>query len=481
MPVIENYKSELNYDYLLNYDRYRSEIELSEDDFDFLCKIKSVLNDIPSFHTYFLSENIDDVFYSSCYMRDSILMDRKLKSSLNLWNEQCKECIADYSKSSDSMVFCYVNGEYMYSSVYSTCDTFKDFKLLKIDGYSIEEFVLNTLSAYKLKYDHNNSHFFRPYIIFNSSTGEKHELSLSDDSGDKINLELYYDIRVEYSKCFYDSYFEDNKSESYCLDSIDDKTIYCQINDFSVDSGKPLYDELKDLCLQKKSENMCIVLDLRNNQGGYIETALSSIVPLICTDKFDVTDTIWIYKSFAVKKLYSYTSLNGIINRKMYDFEKCESPELYQNYKNEFLSKDLKYEINGYSPYFKDVYILTSCNTGSAADFVVSALSECSAVSIIGENTGGEKYGGQALAVLPNSKLVFSFFPEIYYNEDGTNNSIYGTSPDVYATISSYDYKIRETMFLNGVDPYCLENRLIWDTSLKNTLEIIKRENGSFQ
>lgn len=474
MPVIENYKSEWNYDYLSNYDKYKHEIELVKDDFDFLCKIKSFLNDIPSFHTYFMPENFDNVFYSSCYLSDSILLDKKLKSLLNLWNEKCQNNIEKYLESSNSIVFCYVDGEYVFSSFFSTCDNFNNYKLYKIDGNNSQEYILNTLSSYKLKYDYKNSEFFRPYIIFNDNFGEKHDISLVDDSGNIINTELFFDLRFEYSKCFYDLYLgNDNNSKGYCLDSIDDKTLYCQIDNFSGDTGMPLYEELKDL---RTSQYIRIVVDIRNNTGGYIESAITGIFPFICSEEVNITDNSWIYKSFAVKELYSLTSLYSVINRKLYGFKECEKPELYTNYQNRFLRREISYKFSGYSSCFQDVYILTSKNTGSAADFFVAAMNKCSSVTIIGENTGGEKYGGQALDVLPNSKLVFSFFPEIYYNEDGKNNSLYGTFPDEYATISLNDFKLREAMLMNGKDPYSMENRMIWDTALKRTLDIIKEK-----
>lgn len=61
-------------------------------------------------------------------------------------------------------------------------------------------------------------------------------------------------------------------------------------------------------------------------------------------------------------------------------------------------------------------------------------------------------------------------------NNDGTDNSVYGTSPDIYSELSIENYIIQQELIDNGEDPYTYENRLKWDNVLIETLELIKED-----
>ena len=119
----------------------------------------------------------------------------------------------------------------------------------------------------------------------------------------------------------------------------------------------------------------------------------------------------------------------------------------------------------------RNVYVLISGKTASAADGFVAALKNNNAAVIIGTNTAGE---GRMTSFLADSfsasGLVFIYMPELAYNSDGNNNAVYGTAPDIYVQESSFD----ENDFA-GDDPYVYENRLKWDNVLIKALELIKK------
>ena len=80
---------------------------------------------------------------------------------------------------------------------------------------------------------------------------------------------------------------------------------------------------------------------------------------------------------------------------------------------------------------------------------------------------------------LPNSKLVYLYTPAKAFNSDGTDNSTYGTAPDIYAELSVSGFEKKQQLISEGIDPYTYENRLKWDDVLIKTLEIIKEKENA--
>ncbi len=476
MPIIEDYKTELNYDFKSNYNRYYNEIAKSQDDFEFLCKIKSVLNDIPSFHTCFKTERYYEYFYANCYMSNLLAADIKLPTMQKLWFQCCEENIKEYAKLSDSFVFSYIDGEYVFSAVYSQNDKYAENTVSKIDGKDIECFVKNTMSAYPLWYDFHKEKFYRPIIVFNEKTGERHELTLKDKNGMEKKEYIYYDIQFEYSMAYYDYYISDNViSNHYEVEKIEDNIIYCSVYDFSNNDGRELWKTLKEYCFM---DDCNVILDLRGNNGGYIEYALSNIVTVLFSGNHTLKTDEWLYKSDSIKELSNTFSFYGILERSQNELKNSKEKNFdYLNYKNNFFIRNNEYKYNGLNTYSPKVYVLTSKTTGSAADNFVAGVREYPETTIIGDNTGGEMNGGHVIKSLPNSKLVFDFFPEIYFNKDGTNNSIYGTSPDVYSVLTKQGFFIKEQMLLNNIDAYSIDNRIKWDDTLLSAMNLIESDN----
>ncbi len=126
------------------------------------------------------------------------------------------------------------------------------------------------------------------------------------------------------------------------------------------------------------------------------------------------------------------------------------------------------------------IYILCGSSTASATDGFVSFLKDKTDTVIIGNETKGEGRGSSyVMCGLPKSKLVFSYYPSLSYNSDGSCNSVYGTLPnyDIPEYSSEQFLKRNEIISEYGMDyAYEYEQLLKWDNVLIKTLEMIKEE-----
>lgn len=73
--------------------------------------------------------------------------------------------------------------------------------------------------------------------------------------------------------------------------------------------------------------------------------------------------------------------------------------------------------------------------------------------TIIGLNTLGEGLADSFYyGSLKNSRLVYIYSPSLSYNEDGTNNSLYGTSPDIYIEQAKDSFYQERNLEANQID-----------------------------
>ena len=125
-----------------------------------------------------------------------------------------------------------------------------------------------------------------------------------------------------------------------------------------------------------------------------------------------------------------------------------------------------------------NIYVLVSHFSVSAADKFASIIKDHGLGTVIGVfNTGGEAYGSPDIKVLKKSGLYFYYTPFKSLNRDGTDNSVYGTSPDIYVTLNDEFFIKRDELLLQG-EPYgTYENRLKWDGVLIRALEEAEKNN----
>ena len=141
-------------------------------------------------------------------------------------------------------------------------------------------------------------------------------------------------------------------------------------------------------------------------------------------------------------------------------------------------SVKLKYECQGKGNGVKDkkVYVLISNTTFSAADWAAAMLKEQTSAILVGTDTSGEGLGGTAFFdIMPNSKLTFMVQDSQSFNADGTDNSIYGTSPDIYISHTMDSIARRNELINNRISYIDYENRLKWDNILLETIKLINK------
>lgn len=154
-----------------------------------------------------------------------------------------------------------------------------------------------------------------------------------------------------------------------------------------------------------KNANEHIIIDIRNNGGGYLSNYIK-LAEYLKKQPFHVADSITaISRKLPKGKYLTSAKLNRLImfftspEKKdgLYHFRWFEKQEYKPRKQNHF---------NG------DIYILTSGNTFSAATLFTANLKEQDNCTIIGEETGGGAYGNNGMLIptltLPHTKLRVS-------------------------------------------------------------------------
>ena len=182
-------------------------------------------------------------------------------------------------------------------------------------------------------------------------------------------------------------------------------------------------------------------------------------------------------------------ALAGALSSENIEFDaKLYSPRKYENYtakRNSELPFESRFKklyagaeetfIQGESTKKYNIYVLVSPVSLSAADRFASIVKRSGLGTVVGAfNTGGEAFGSPDAAILEKSGLYFYFTDYKYINPDGSDNSVYGTEPDIYVKLSENFINKRDGLIFENVNYETYESRLKWDDVLTETLEIIK-------
>lgn len=99
--------------------------------------------------------------------------------------------------------------------------------------------------------------------------------------------------------------------------------------------------------------------------------------------------------------------------------------------------------------------------------------------TIIGTNTRGEGVSDSFICnALKNSGLVYIYFPSLSYNQDGTNNSLYGTSPDVYIEQTKESFYQERNLKEKQIDINSYTEKIKYDNILIKTIEMIEESHN---
>ncbi len=455
-----------------NKDSFLSAVVNTESDYEFYCMMYSLMAYIPSCHTNLFSKfDLETIKNSSyCYNSSKALSSKGLTEKISYWNVQNTDMM-NRVDTSVRIQFKYVEGEYIFSDLYSkAADDYTGYRLVSVNGISADEYAKTVIAPSSLMYDGMNKKWFRPTLGFNTAYGDTVILELEASNGNNVELEVFYNN--EYENSYIDKMIslEHNNCDSqpcYSLD-ISNDVAYITVNNFMDQSLLTLCGEMN------KAEGIKeIIVDLRDNSGGFIEYAAQYLYPILYTSNAERNNTLYIKRSADLNRLNNMNDLIRLWDSdlKILNDTGCDGL---------FYEKDDKFEYKAAASEQRDIYILIGRNTCSAADGFAADLKKTGNTMIIGNNSGGEgMIDGYVMDVLPNSGLLFIYNPSYSLNSDGTNNSAYGTSPDIYSEISAEGFLTYESLIGNGEDPYTYENRLKWDDVLIETLEIIKEKENA--
>ncbi|MDR2436763.1 MAG: S41 family peptidase [Endomicrobium sp.] len=230
------------------------------------------------------------------------------------------------------------------------------------------------------------------------------------------------------------------KIETVRTTMLDDTIGYIRLSEFNIKSDKDIKKVLYDL---KKQGMTAFILDLRNNPGGLLDSAIN-IISLFIEDK---------------KLALTTKGLKEETKR-----------EYYTNGKADFV--DIPF------------VVLVNRGSASASEIVSGALQDFRRALIIGSNTFGK---GSVQTILPLSdgtalRLTIAKYylpsgrPISYSNEKNAKN---GITPDIYIPITIEEevklYAQSDVIFLNKDNRTTDQNKnIIEDKALNKAIEIIK-------
>jgi carboxyl-terminal processing protease len=245
---------------------------------------------------------------------------------------------------------------------------------------------------------------------------------LRGNVGEKLKIRVYR----KSDKKFYDFELKRNKIVISPIKSIKilDGVGYVKLNKFS----KPAFKKFQEaLTILENKDMKALIIDLRNNPGGYVEQAIKICSLFIETKKLIVT---------TVGR-----------NKKVYESRAIDTTKKY-----------LKLPI----------VILTNKYTASAAEIVTACLKDYGRAVIVGEKTYG-KCSVQTIVNFNNKEgLKLTFAKYLSPNNDEIDKV--GLKPDIPVTIKNKNIYKQVDNYPGVIKP---ENG-IKDTQLKRAIEILK-------
>jgi hypothetical protein len=460
VPMIDCYEELYGFSFADRKDWYVKWIAATENDYEFYCVLDAISQEVPSFHTDLVEPVVDSYRNLHCFNSSKIISNQKKRSTCAYWEELVLG-EAERWKKAPFYCFSYVDGTYVFDCadradhdlLYAGCT------LLEVDGEPIDEYIKNHLLIYNLYYDGQYRKPCRTKIVFNPSEGTPVSLSLANDSGETFSIDLYYSLYLE-EAYRYGSYAA---TEDYAVYE-NNPYAYILLNSFSSQIGAEVSESLQNLSHDK------IILDLRNCYGGGQDFAAKYLYPYLFNETHIETKTWYLPESAENRAIY-----NNLHNKLLYHFQSTnDSPYTAQT---SYLSSTTQRTYSGGNFDQKSVIILTSQKTGSAADEFVSIAKKYGLATVVGNNTGGEGLAGSYMVLAcPNSQLAFVYMPGGNLNPDGTDNSVFGTSPDIYISQSVDDFYLQQEMeSVDRINQDHVQAALLYDTVLRYSVELLSQ------
>lgn len=447
---------------------YSERIKNAENDYEYYSLIQGFINNIPSGHMTMGYPNEDYIPELYTYRTGDY---PEFGKACRYWESTLQnECRKYYDEDYFLHAFYYLNGEYIESEYTNSVNRipYSGARLLSVNGVPVDEFIKLCPLSRKLKYDFQNGKPFREMIIFNSVSGEECTVEYENETGEVVSEKAYYgtsSVIFNYMEYFrsIDRPSENNEDSSeienadisniYSFFDESSNVMYIKFNDFSLGGAEALK------FVQETALPDNIIIDLRDNTGG-MKGICDALIGALSADDIEFS-----------AKLYSPQKYEG------YSAERTSALPFESRFRKLYAGSEENI-IQGKSTKRYNIYVLVSPVSLSAADRFAAIVKDSGLGTVVGAfNTGGEAFGSPDAAVLEKSGLYFYFTDYKYINPDGTDNSVYGTAPDIYVKLDENYIKKRDELILDNVNYEAYKNRLKWDSVLIETLKIIKEQN----
>lgn len=472
-PSADYYKELYGYSFSERRDMYKDSIERCDDPVELYGTLSAVLCDLPSCHCYVVPPEYNSLYWidrGAQFGNLELLIDHDLAGYTSHWNEILNTAGKQFIKS--SVTCCYKDGDYILLS-----DMKADGIITKINNMDINNYVNNHLFAVKNKYDFINKRPYRSsFLLYNEPvTGVSEEVQIAiilNDNTEAVK-KMYIDHAADAAVSYYNNFgIEiDDLSESvseecyaYCDSSSDVGYIFLSLFDIE---KKDKYDEIISNALTCDN----IILDLRSCSGGHSSFITDYLYGKFYSQDLDVELDFYRLYTANNNRITSYheslAALKDSLDCQIY-------PEISRDRK--FCSETATYSFKGNGSFDKNVYILISNNTASAADTFAEIMRSNKKAVVIGTNTLGEgRGGGYLIEKCPNSKLCFVYNPYLEFNSDGTLNNVYGTSPDIFLTMTRESLDSLNDILISGGDVNSYESHRQWDNVLNYAVDMIEK------
>ena len=484
VPMLYEYEKLYGIKYEKIKSLYKEKISACKNDYEYYAYIDGFLNNIPSYH---ISLQFPNLSYMTLVHKYIISENYTVPPAVKYWdNVLHDECKKHYDEKIPTTIFMYFAGKYIgHTEADDDKDSITNSQLISINGIKVNEFIKTFSSTQKLKYDHVNNNPYREYICFNDLFGEKCLVEFKDKKG-KIHTKQMYCGTTADEVITYINYYKaldngtlgkvnERKDEYPHIDEVDYSESYLEMESAIMVRDKQrnlVYILIKnfygttwcvaEMIKHSKNEDN-IIIDLRGNSGGFKQVC-DGIISELTTSDIEVNDTL--YFSNKISDNLKYSGL----------FENAN----FINKHNGLYSYSTKTVIPGNATKEKNIIVLVNSDTGSAADRFTMIIKKYNIGIVIGSNnTAGECYGSPYFGVLRESGLIFYYPFNKYLNADGTDNSVYGTSPNIYINYDMSNYRTRDNLVNNGINLNTYENRLLYDDELIKALEIIKEKENA--
>ncbi len=267
--------------------------------------------------------------------------------------------------------------------------------------------------------DENGRLTYYPYAMLKQK-GNACRYKVRYQSGRTENITLK---PAEYS-------YQETVDRAYGYDKYGDAA-YVEMNQAYMEEDFPKERRrfLKDAADMKKRE--CLIFDLRNNTGG--DGALVDEWFRIYTGKKLLPNystlrirPVWISSAEEIREMDEFADETGLKKSGRYYY--CQYP-------------GHQYLENG----DRQIYVLTSRRTCSAAEAMTDALKNIENTVTIGTNTGGVLINmANYFMAMPYSGLLLQFGESLQHFDNGYFQESYGIEPDIYLTGKKLDKRLEE-------------------------------------